>query len=157
MKVQLLILLGFILSMSCSFAQGTGNTLQNKREQVQAQKVAFITAKLNLTAEEAQQFWPLYNEYQKKKGTVLKERKLLMEKLRNNTNTISEDEYEAYGDKYIELNLEESKLANEYHQKFKSVLKPSQVIILYKAENQFKQWLLKQIRNRKGNIPNRKN
>ena len=33
-------------------------------ERIKAQKVAFITEKLSLTAEEAQQFWPIYNAFE---------------------------------------------------------------------------------------------
>lgn len=34
-------------------------------EKIQALEVAFISRKLNLTTEEAQKFWPVYNEYKK--------------------------------------------------------------------------------------------
>ena len=39
--------------------QGRGNL----QERIDAQRVAFITEKVNLTPEEAQVFWPLYNRY----------------------------------------------------------------------------------------------
>ena len=45
------------------FAQSKEDQKQNKKEQMEAMKVAYITKELNLTAEEAQIFWPVYNKY----------------------------------------------------------------------------------------------
>jgi len=39
---------------------------QNAREKIEAAKIALITERLNLTPEQAQKFWPVYNEYSKK-------------------------------------------------------------------------------------------
>lgn len=36
----------------------------NKAERIQALKIAFITQKLQLTGDEAQKFWPIYNQYE---------------------------------------------------------------------------------------------
>jgi hypothetical protein len=33
------------------------------RDRIEPMKIAFITQKLNLTAEEAQKFWPVYNKF----------------------------------------------------------------------------------------------
>ncbi|HPV87805.1 MAG TPA: hypothetical protein PKU85_01145 [Bacteroidales bacterium] len=45
-----------------------------EREAVQAQKVAFITQKVGFTAEEAEKFWPLYNEMEGKIRVVVHKR-----------------------------------------------------------------------------------
>jgi hypothetical protein len=49
----------FLLISSLSFAQD----FKERREKVKALKVAFITEKLELTTEEAQKFWPIYNVF----------------------------------------------------------------------------------------------
>lgn len=43
-------------------AQKKGLNPEAWREKVKAQKVAFITTKVDLTVEEAQKFWPVYNQ-----------------------------------------------------------------------------------------------
>jgi len=43
------------------------------RERLEAYRIGFFTKKLNLIAEEAEKFWPAYNEYQKQKNTLLSE------------------------------------------------------------------------------------
>src|SRR5918993_2968416 len=41
-----------------------GQDAQKDAGRLQAYKIAFLTKKLNLTPEEAQRFWPLYNKYE---------------------------------------------------------------------------------------------
>lgn len=38
---------------------------EEKREKIELYKIQYITEKLNLTSNEAQVFWPIYNEHQK--------------------------------------------------------------------------------------------
>lgn len=147
----------FLLLVSTANFVLAQNNIQQKREQVKAQKVAFITDKLNLDAEAAQKFWPIYNEYMDEKETISNKKRELMQNMSDNQNSLSEEEFEKMGDEFIDLNLKESELAKEYHYKYKEALTPSQILKLYKAENQFKQFLIKQIRERQGMQPRRKN
>ena len=41
------------------------------KEKIRAYKVAFLTEKLNLSAKEAQKFWPLYNEFDQQRRFLL--------------------------------------------------------------------------------------
>ena len=66
MKKNLLIIFLLCLVHLSSNAQGQqGPPPQGPPppKNIQALKVAFITRQLNLTAEEAQKFWPVYNTY----------------------------------------------------------------------------------------------
>ena len=58
---RLIPILILLISFS-GFAQRGGEI----QEKIKAQKIAFITDKLELTSEEAQQFWPIYNEFEAK-------------------------------------------------------------------------------------------
>ena len=76
MKQFLLVL--FIAISSSIFAQDGP-----AQEKIQALKIAFITQKLNLSAAEAQQFWPVYNQYDQEikniqKGDALKSEEQLL-------------------------------------------------------------------------------
>ena len=57
MKTQ--ILLFFLLSVLAVNAQPKDKI----RERIKAQRVAFITDRLSLTPDEAQKFWPIYNQF----------------------------------------------------------------------------------------------
>jgi Spy/CpxP family protein refolding chaperone len=66
MKKNLLIIFLLCLVQLASNAQGQqGPPPQGPPppKNIQALKVAFITRQLNLTADEAQKFWPVYNTY----------------------------------------------------------------------------------------------
>ena len=39
-------------------------------EKIEQQRIAFITTDLDLSVEEAQAFWPLYNDYQSMKKEI---------------------------------------------------------------------------------------
>jgi Spy/CpxP family protein refolding chaperone len=45
---------------------------EKRREKIDALKRAYISDKLDLTVAEAEKFWPVYNEYDKKKSEVKK-------------------------------------------------------------------------------------
>ena len=59
-----LVLLIFCFS---AYAQSGG---KDWRQQIKAQKVAFITEQLSLTPKEAQKFWPIYNTYEDKLNQI---------------------------------------------------------------------------------------
>jgi hypothetical protein len=118
-----------------------------KEEQVKSQKIAFFTQKLNLTSDEAQRFWPVYNNYWERKNSIIDERKKAMAFCMENIDKLSPKEIERYGDMYINFHKQESDLLIEFNQKFKEVLPPEKVMRLYIADYDFKNYLLRQIRN----------
>jgi len=53
------------------------------------------------------------------------------------------------GDNYIALEIKETSLSQEYHNRFKEILPPAKILRLYQAENQYKLQLLNELQNRK--------
>ena len=97
-----------------------------KQQDIEALKVAFISRELELTPEEAQQFWPLYNQYAKELRTAVKDDEDILER-----------------DEKV-LNLRK-----RYRDQFTKVLGPQRMNKLYNAEGRFRQILIKSIRNQK--------
>ncbi|MCW3788568.1 hypothetical protein [Plebeiibacterium sediminum] len=138
----------FILFITISIsAIGQQFTKEEKIERLKAQKIAFITDKLDLSTKEAQSFWPIYNEFFRKKEMLSIEKKKLTLELRQNWEQYSDDRKTELTDSLILFRLKEAKLEQNYHEKFKQVLSIDKVIQLYNAETQFKNYLLKQIRS----------
>lgn len=73
MKNKLLLTL-FMLSFSL-FAQG--KKMLEKKEKIDALKVAFITNELPLTSGEAEKFWPIYNAFEDKQFELKHEKSLV--------------------------------------------------------------------------------
>ncbi len=115
------------------------------REQIKAQKIAFLTNKLDLSVQEAQAFWPLYNDFEKKKDELLEAQKKLYEQFEKEN--LSDKELLELSDKFIELEVVRAKLIAEYHDKFKKVLPIRKVVVLYNSDRMFKKELLRQLKN----------
>lgn len=146
MKTRLLILFILAASPFIAFSQEKGNKadFEQKREEIKAQKVAFITEKVNLTVAEAKKFWPLYNELQVKKQEIMKEsRQLRKDSKGENIN------YEQLNDVRINAKIKEAELEKEYYLKFKTVLSAEKIYNLNKAERDFQKELLGRIQQQK--------
>jgi len=117
----------------------------DKKEKIESFKVAFITQKLNLTAKEAQLFWPVYNEYLDKIEALKNARKKELRSANINIDTYSDKDLELMLDNEFLSKEKEVELGKEYFNKFKSVIPVKKVILLYKAEDEFKRELLRQI------------
>jgi hypothetical protein len=123
-------------------------------EKLNAYKIAFFTRRMNLTSQEAEKFWPVYNEFQDKRNVIQTERQTLNRNINQNELNMTEKELIESGDKHVALQVQEAALALEYHKKFKEILAPAKVIRLYQAENQYRLLLLNEL---KDNQPLRNN
>lgn len=142
----------FVLLMSLSFSWIMA---QNpNQERLNAYKIAFFTKRLNLTSNEAERFWPLYNDFQDKKVSIQMQRIQTNRKFNQESTTMSEAEMSAAGDKLVELEVAEAELAVKFHKSLKEVLPPVKILRLYQAENQYKVQLLNELQDRR---PNRGN
>ena len=109
--------------------------------------MAFITDRLALTSEEAQRFWPVYNEFTDQFETIKK-------KQRDNR-TATNDKLAVMTDKEVEKSLSDElvhqqqlvDLHRQYQQELQKVLSVKKIALLYKAEHDFKLTLLKKMRD----------
>jgi hypothetical protein len=121
----------------------------SRAERLNAQRVAFITEKLQLTPDEAQRFWPVYNEYRSKRMKIEQEKTALFHKYSPpREKEITDEEARQVADEYVSLEKKQADLLVEYNVRFQKVLPPQKVLRLYRAEKQFTAYLLRQIRDR---------
>ena len=113
-----------------------------KKEKIEALRVAFITQKLNLTTDESQKFWPVYNDYQDKVKASRQEFRRL-----SNTFTTDKDAQD-YLDAELLLKQREYSLYKEYYEKIKKTIPIKKVAQLREAEEDFKKELLKQLQGK---------
>ena len=119
---------------------------EQTREKLEAYRIAFFTKKLNLTPQEAEKFWPVYNEFQEKKNQIQMEKVRINRDFNQNELNMTEKEMTDAGDKFIALDVQGANLAQEYHRKFKEILSPVKVLRLYQAENQYRLQLLQELK-----------
>ncbi|MCX6258721.1 MAG: hypothetical protein NTW49_12615 [Bacteroidia bacterium] len=151
-KAFLIVFLFFGWGLQAVFSQDFefGSFLsKEKMEKINSKKISFLTREMNLSVSESEVFWPVYNEYQQKKSKITDQRADILKKEIMDKNDMSDKEAGTLSDQIIDLNMQDAKLSQEYHDKFKKVLSPVKVLKLYQAENKFKLELLKEFRNRK--------
>jgi hypothetical protein len=137
---------GVIILLAMIFCLGLRVSAQNQRlDNLNAYKIGFFTRRLNLTSQEAEKFWPVYNEFQKQKTQIQIEKASIIKNFNQNETTLSDSQLTEIGDKLVESIVEDSELAVTFHKKLKTVLPPAKVIRFYQAENQYKTLLLKEL------------
>ncbi|GAB3557373.1 hypothetical protein GCM10027577_46370 [Spirosoma fluminis] len=133
-------LIGFVLLAHVSIAQDPSG-----RQKIESAKIAMITNRLNLTTDQAPQFWAVYNEYNGKKHELNRRiRQLGNEPSRNNLNN------NQLVDGLREINATKQKLADldeEYMGRFLKVITPAQLNELYKTERDFNRVLMNRLNN----------
>ncbi len=144
----------FILILFLSFLGVNSNAQECKnfekmQKKIETEKIAFITNKLNLSVDEAQKFWPIYNEAQNKKNTLIKQKRKLMKNLHKNIETLSDKEVENILDEVLSVDMDLSKLRYDYHKKYISVIGARKTANLFEAEREFKRTLFKKMKNKK--------
>jgi hypothetical protein len=118
-------------------------------EKLNSYKIAFFTQKLNLTPQEAEKFWPFYNDYQDRKNKIQVERVQMTRTVVQNGANMSDKELTELGDKYFGLEIKEADLSKEFYNNVKGILPPLKIFKFYQAENQYKLVLLNQLQERR--------
>lgn len=125
---KLIYTIAFAGMFTFAFAQeNPSESTEKKQQNIEALKVAFISKELDLTPEEAQKFWPVYNQYSKEMITTFKA---------DNEDVLDRDEKV--------LNLRK-----KYREQFSKVLGGDRVNKMFGAEGRFRQILIKAMRNQK--------
>jgi len=133
-----------ILTLFLGFAD---KAFAQKSDKLEAEKVAFFTRELSLTKTEAERFWPIYNDFSNRKDRINRDRKVLYEYIATNKDNMSDAEVQDALTKFILYQNQETILIESYHKKFLEILPPKKVMLIYVTENQFKVYILRQIRD----------
>lgn len=125
-------------------------------ERIEALRIAFFTEKLQLTPEESQNFWPLFNEFNKKERALRK-----TYKMDKSPELLSDAEAESLIDNMFVMEEEMLQLKKEYFGKMREVLPVRKLALLPHIDRQFKERLLREMRNRQerqnGDRPRKRN
>ncbi len=136
-------------ALSFANAQGPGGRAEEKREDIEAMKIAFLTRRLNLNPEEAKKFWPVYNQFSDELKTIRDNRSKAAKDVKDNLDNLSDREIEKMVDGEIAFRQQELDLMKKYNAQFKQALPMKKVALLYRAEEDFKRELLERIKERR--------
>lgn len=121
-KISILIIFSFLFHFS-----GISQP-QREGERLEALKIAYLTKKLNLTTEEAQKFWPAYNQYM---------------------SDLKKTRQEGRGGDEIEREEKLLAIRKKYQAEFGKTLSPDRANQFFKAEKEFYQVVQKELMERR--------
>lgn len=128
-----------------------GQDYKEKREKIKALKVAYITEQLDLTTDEAQKFWPIYNANDEKQFELRhKKMRSIINKFENGgLEKLSEKEATSLIDQVENIEDELHDYKKKYIKDLKTVISAKKIIKLKKAEDEFNRKLMKQYKGKK--------
>ena len=112
-------------------------------EEFQAKQKAYITEKADLTTQEAEAFFPLFFELQKKKFEL--ERNVRKDFKKERNEKMTEEECRNFVYKMADTKIEIAKLEREYTEKYLKVLPPCKLRRVQHAEGSFQRDLMKKM------------
>ncbi len=145
MKINKLIL-ALMLLISFSF-----HAQEPKREKVKALKVAYLANNLSLTTTEAEKFWPIYNAFDDKQFELRHEKmKMIKNKLEaESVDNLTDKQALAILNQIDDVEDELYQTRKKFIASLKTVLSPTKILKLKKAEDDFNKTLLRQYKKGK--------
>ena len=149
MKKNITFLLIVLLAANFTFAQN--ELFKNKKDQIKTLKIGYITNELDLTADEAIKFWPLFNAFEDRQQEIRQQKlKNYLTRLDNETiSDLSEKEAQTLLNQLETTEEDLFQLRKKFIVSLKNVLPAIKILKLKKAETQFSKRLLQQYRNHK--------
>ncbi len=142
-NLLLILMICFGFGFVNTFSQNPNQ--EEHRERIKSLKTAFITQELNLDKKTAQQFWPIYNEYDAQMYELRKREHRDLP----NLECINESEAEEMLAEFVELEKQDYTLKRQLFNDLKGIISAQDIIKLQKLEDEFHKKLIKEYRARK--------
>ncbi len=115
-------------------------------ELIKSKKIAFLTEQLGLTSQEAEKFWPVYNDLEKQRFLLMDQKRELEHTSEEPKSDMREADYRKLAIDLAASHAKEGKLIEEYNLKFLNILPAEKVVKLYLAEGKFRATLMREFR-----------
>ena len=92
------------------------------RSDIQANKKAVVAEAMELTSEQSEKFWPIYNEFQLEVSKLGDQRVAIIKKYAENYDNFSNEVAENLMDKSFDLSEDELTLNKKYYKKVKDAI-----------------------------------
>lgn len=125
---------------------------KQSREKIHALKIAYLTDKLDLTEQEAEKFWPVYNKFDKKLHSLrTQERYKLKKRMKDagGLEALTEKEAEIITESMIAIEKEMYETKKAFFLSLKKIISSKKIIQLQIAEREFNRNMLRKLRKYK--------
>ncbi len=123
-----------------------------RAERLRALWVAYVTQELELTAEESEKFWPVFNEFKLAEREIKKQKRKIA---RQDPKNMTETEVDQYFETMMQLEEEMIALRRKSYQNMKQTIPAQKVVQLPALERAFKKKILELVQERRGNTGDR--
>lgn len=139
MKKYLMIIPALLLMQSV-FSQDK----EKKHEMIESKKIAFITDQLQLSPEESQSFWPVYNQYQNQMR-ALRDGMERPKKMKEMT----DDDARKTIQQILSVQEKELQLQKQLFIDLDGIIPPTKMVKLHHTERRFREKLLDRMRDKR--------
>ena len=119
-------------------------------ERIRSYRVAIFTEVLHLTPEEAQGFWPIYNEYMDNRDRAVDDLRS-----KKQLDSMNDNEVDDQIKRHFEMRQRELDLEKDLYQKMRKVLPTRKIAKIPNAEREFRERLLTKVQDAKVKRQNR--
>lgn len=141
-KHLLLTLCAVVFAVVCATAQSTRDS--KRFAAIENEKVAYITKELNLSPNEAQRFFPLYNQYNKEMWQLKSAKTGNSSATPRGANALNG----AGSRDILSYDSKELEIKKEYRKKFAEAIGNSRALQFFEIEQNFRELLYKELQRR---------
>jgi hypothetical protein len=146
MKTLKIFLLVFLIIAGINTISAQRQQRQDNYQMLQQKRVEFLITKMNLTVEESQKFWPLFNEYYEKRHELsIKNREQFGDHEHLSQGT--EEDYLKALNGLFDFKEKQEQLFETYYKKYLQIISAEKVYLLYRYEEEFSKVLLQQLKD----------
>ena len=151
MKKNILIALVSLLIMNTSLnAQG----MKKRSEKIKLLKIGFLTEKMELTEQEAEKFWSVYNTYNTRLNKLDTNERTIFKTVKDFDETskmVSENNSKNKIDKILTIKQQKQKVYQEMLSKLTPIIGYRKVLTLLVSEREFNRKLIRRLRKKQKN------
>ena len=149
-RIPALLLFALVAAAPCAYAQDDDmpQLSADRIKEIKAQRSAYLTTKLSLTTEQAQSFWPIYNEFDAAREKLRKDMRGLHKQARDGEGGPTEAEAKDLLAKGLQFKEQELALERTYSDRFVKNIGAVKTLQLHKAERDFNKEVIKRYRER---------
>ena len=112
-------------------------------DRVKAQRVAFITERINMNSKEAEKFWPIFNEYEQEERKIRRRYQPFARRIAD----MNDAEAREFLKTRFDMEQELLDLKKQYYLRLAEVISPRKLAGFNRADREFKKLLLNRIRS----------
>ena len=139
----------FLLFSLVLFNQSINAQEEERFDRIEAILVAHITKALDLSKEEAEKFWPIFNVFSKKEFELRTNQRKLVRSLNAKMETLTDKEIADFNSKFDKVRDDLYKNEADLYKQLKGIISEKKILKLKIARENFQKHLLHQLRHKR--------